>query len=61
METTPADTYRLLNTLSEAFHTIRTESATPISDEKLIASALEGMLSLWILFLIILTPSIIRI
>ena len=42
---TPADTYRLLNMLSEAFRTIRSESATPLSDEKLIEAAMEGMLS----------------
>lgn len=40
-----AETYRLLNILSDTFRYIRSEYVTPVSDETLIESAIQGMLS----------------
>lgn len=39
-----SETYRQLNTFSEAFRHIRTHSLTPVSDEHLIHAAIQGML-----------------
>ena len=45
LKKSPAETYRLLNMLSESFHHIRNEYVIPISDEQLVEAAIHGMLS----------------